>query len=183
MTPRGDATDLSRRGFLRATAAGATVAAATGSATAQDEEESGGGSETVTVGPGGDFSFEPGTDDPLYVEPGTTVTFVWDSNTHNIVVDSQPDDAEWEGHETIEDEGFEYEHTFEVEGTYDYYCEPHRQSGMEATIEVTSDPPEENAAPAGPQIPPPARTMGIVATATMVSTLGVAYFFMKYGDD
>jgi plastocyanin len=166
---RGDhsTATVTRRTFLR-TAGGATAAAATaGAAAGQDEEtttegdgtpENGtetegtpgetteggggdGGGETVevVVGPGGDFVFEPGTDEPLQIQPGTTVRFVWDSNTHNIVVDSQPDDAEWEGHETIEDEGFEYEFTFEVEGTYEYYCEPHRSQGMEATIEVSQD--------------------------------------------
>ena len=204
MTASGNATDLSRRGFMLAAAAGTATAATAGTATAQDDggtttasgedggnesttsggsESGGGGTETVAVGPDGDFVFTPGTDEPLYVTPGTTVNFVWESNTHNIVVDSQPADASWEGHETIEDSGFEYEYTFEVEGTYEYFCQPHQTSGMTGTIEVTTNPPTPEPANTGPQIPPPAKTMGLVATATMVSTLGVAYFFLKYGDD
>ena len=190
MTPRGDATDISRRGFLRATAAGATAAAAAGTATAQDDGGTttsggggGGGTATVEVGPNGNTVFTPGTEEPLYVKPGTTVKFVWESDTHNIVVESQPDGAGWEGHETIEDTGFEYEHTFDTKGTYEYFCQPHESLGMVGTIEVTDSPPTPEPAHTGPQIPAPARTMGLVATGTMISTLGVAYFFLKYGDD
>ncbi|WP_458210822.1 plastocyanin/azurin family copper-binding protein [Haladaptatus sp. NG-SE-30] len=32
--------------------------------------------------------------------------------------------------------GESYEHTFEVEGTYEYFCIPHESAGMKGTIEV-----------------------------------------------
>lgn len=98
-----------------------------------DETGDGGDAEEVVVGPEGDFVFEP---EELTISSGTTVTFVWDSDTHNIAVESQPEDADWEGHEEIENEGFEHEHTFEVPGEYEYVCEPHEAQGMTGTIIV-----------------------------------------------
>jgi plastocyanin len=96
-------------------------------------DESGGSDNEVIVGPDGDFAFSP---EELTVDAGTTVTFVWDSDTHNVVPTSQPDDADWAGEEEIKNSGHEYEHTFEVAGTYEYVCEPHEASGMAGTIVV-----------------------------------------------
>ena len=94
-----------------------------------------GSEETVTVGPeDAPTSFDP---EELTVEPGTTVVFEWETDNHNIVVDSQPDGAEWEGVEEIHNAGHTYEHTFEVEGTYEYHCEPHAPD-MSGTITVGS---------------------------------------------
>ncbi|NIB98024.1 halocyanin domain-containing protein [Halobacterium sp. R2-5] len=155
----------SRRGVLRTvagTAAAAAVgSAATGSAAAQPDfdgwftdEAAGGavdnydgtvvdrtGEEEVTVtvganGNGGTFAFEPPA---LRISPGTTVVFEWTSNTHNVLVESQPEDASWGGHEPIEDEGFSFTHTFETNGTYLYYCEPHLSVGMKGAIVVSED--------------------------------------------
>ena len=111
---------------IAATAAGCTDGGGGGG---EDEEE-------VIVGPEGEFSFEP---EQLSVSPGTTVTFTWDSDTHNIAVQNQPEDADWEGHEDIEDEGFEHEHTFETPGEYEYVCEPHEAQGMVGSITVEEE--------------------------------------------
>ncbi|AGN00670.1 halocyanin hcpB [Salinarchaeum sp. Harcht-Bsk1] len=97
---------------------------------------------SVTVGAdgnGGTFAFDPPA---LRISPGTTVTFEWVSDTHNVIVESQPEGAGWEGHEPIEDTGFSFTHTFETEGTYTYFCEPHLSLGMKGAIVV-------GAAPAG----------------------------------
>lgn len=123
---------LTRRTVLKGaawSAATAVTVGATPSVVAQ---------ETVTVELV-DFAFEPGTETPLEIPPGTTVRFVWETDSHNIVVESQPEGAEWEGHEPIEMAGFETEHTFEVEGEYAFYCEPHRELGMEGSIVVSED--------------------------------------------
>ena len=91
---------------------------------------------TVTVGVdgnGGTFAFDPSA---VRVSSGTTVTFEWVSDTHNVIVDSQPSDASWEGHEAIENDGFSFSSTFEVEGTYTYYCDPHLAMGMKGAIVV-----------------------------------------------
>lgn len=90
----------------------------------------------VEVGPDRRLVFSPGTEAPLEVTAGTTVTWVWRSNTHNVVVDRQPDGASWEGHEEIEDEGFTYEHAFSVLGEYRYVCTPHASAGMTGEVVV-----------------------------------------------
>jgi plastocyanin len=172
--------EMSRRAFL--TTAAGTAAAAGAAGTAAAQEGGGGGTKTVTVGPGGSLVFEPGTNEPLQVTPGTTVEFVWDSDNHNIVVDSQPEGANWEGHEPIENTGFTYSHTFETLGTYEYYCAPHQSAGMVGTIEVVesiSTPAPSNV----PTVPDSAKTLGVATTFAMVATLGLAFFFLKYGGD
>jgi plastocyanin len=167
---------VTRRRFLRAGAgAAAAGVAATGTAAAAEE---GGGSNEVRVGPGGSNVFDPET---LYVEPGSTVKWVWDSGGHNVVPESVPDGSDWEGHESLEDSGFEYEHTFETKGTYEYVCTPHASLGMKAAVEVTDEPPEET----GYQsvLPDSAKTLGVAAVGSMTSILGLTYFFMRYGGD
>jgi len=88
---------------------------------------------TVTVGPGGEFTFDPPA---LRVSSGTTVTFDWASDTHNVFVERQPEGANWNGHESIENTGFSFEHTFETPGVYAYYCDPHLSLGMKGVVEV-----------------------------------------------
>jgi len=168
---------LSRRAFLTTAAGTAAATGAAGTAAAQE-----GGGEEVVVGPDGELVFSPGTDEPLQILPGTTVTFNWDSDNHNIVVDGQPEDAGWEGYEAIENTGFSYEYTFETLGTYEYHCAPHQSAGMVASIEVVEE--IETEAPANlPQVPDSAKTLGVAGTFAMVATLGLAFFFLKYGGD
>lgn len=170
-----DRSPVTRRGFLQGAAGTAALAGATGSAAAQE----GGTFEIELV----DFAYEPGTDDPARIAPGTTVNFVWVTSTHNIVVDSQPAGADWAGHETIENEGFEVSHTFEVEGTYEFHCDPHEGLGMIGTIEVAQDAGGTPTAGehAGPVIPDAAKTIGLGLFLAMLTTLGLAYFLLRYG--
>ncbi|MFB6206140.1 MAG: plastocyanin/azurin family copper-binding protein [Haloglomus sp.] len=172
---------MSRRGFLRAATGGAAaaggVAVTSGSAAAQ--------AATVTVGPGGNLVFDPAT---VYVAPGETVKWTWDSNNHNIVVQSQPEGANWKGTKGPQtktyNEGHTHEHTFETKGTYEYVCFPHAP-GMAGEVIVnesgSSPTPKPSSGP--PEIPDSAKTLGIATGFGMLSTLGLAYFFMKYGGD
>lgn len=101
------------------------------------------GQDAVTVhvgagGNGGSFAFAPTA---VWVDPGTTITFEWSSNTHNVVVESQPEGAGWSGHESVEDSGFSFSHTFETGGIYTYYCNPHLAMGMKGGIAVGDDVP------------------------------------------
>jgi halocyanin-like protein len=98
-------------------------------ATGQDAVEV----EVGAQGNGGTFAFAPPA---VRVSPGTTVTFTWTSNTHNVLVEDQPEGAGWEGYEPIENTGFTYEHTFETLGVYKYYCEPHLSLGMKGVVVV-----------------------------------------------
>lgn len=89
---------------------------------------------TVVVGPGGSLVFDPGE---LSVAPGDTVQFSWDSNFHTVTVESRPDGSDWTGTgEETHDAGYTHTHTFDTEGTYEYYCNPHRSSGMVGSITV-----------------------------------------------
>jgi plastocyanin len=173
---------MDRRNFLRA----ATVPAAAAMATPAVAQEGAGETVTVAVGPGGALVYEPGTDAPLEVLPGTTVEFVWESDNHNIVVEAQPEAANWEGHEPLENTGFTYEHTFETLGTYEYYCEPHRSAGMVATIEVVE---ELSAAAAAAE--KPLKELGVdiqahwVGAATflgIIVTMIFTFYILKYGE-
>lgn len=89
---------------------------------------------TVAVGADGDLRFEP---ERLAVRVGDTVAFVWEANGHNIAVREQPPTASWEGGLELRDEGYAHQHTFEMAGVYEYFCEPHKIAGMTGEIHVT----------------------------------------------
>jgi plastocyanin len=198
-----DTSSVSRRGFLRVATGAAAASAAAGTAAAQEgnstnststssgnESSSGGSSgggptEEVAVGPGGNLTFEPAE---LEITPGTTVKFVWESDLHNIVPESQPEGANWEGtaggSDKTYDTGHEYSYTFETEGDYAYYCQPHQSAGMEGTITVSADAGGSGGGSGGaPSVPDSAKTLGIASVIGMTSTLGLAYFLMRYGGD
>ncbi|GAA0662984.1 plastocyanin/azurin family copper-binding protein [Natronoarchaeum mannanilyticum] len=126
-----------------------------------------------------DYAYEPGTDSPLSIESGTTVQFVWVTDNHNIAVDGTPDGSEWEGHEPVEDAPFEYENTFDAEGTYEFHCDPHLNLGMEGTIEVGAT--GDGGGPTGPAVPGWALTAGILTMGALAVAVGLGYFFLKYG--
>lgn len=77
---------------------------------------------SINVGPEGDTVFEPAS---LEINPGETVEFLWESDTHTIIPPQQPEGANWDGERIAQDEGFRHVHTFEVEGYYPYYCVVH----------------------------------------------------------
>lgn len=130
-----DRNDVTRRKVLGA-AAGLASASMVGLAGCASDGN-GGGENEVVVGPDGNLVFDPAE---LTVDVGTTVTWTWDSDIHNVVVESQPEGASWDGTEGGESEtydtGHEYEFTFETAGTYEYYCSPHRSAGMTGTVVV-----------------------------------------------
>jgi halocyanin-like protein len=158
------ATGSSRRRFLQATAGAATAAATAATAPAvaaqeQAEPDYGGwfdgvpnynetvdrtGQSEVTVQVGTDTSKGPyGFSPPaMKISPGTTVTFEYVSAGHNVLVEEQPEGAEWAGDEAINGSGYSFTHTFEAEGMYKYYCNPHIGLGMKGAIVVTGDLPE-----------------------------------------
>lgn len=144
-----------RRRTLLGALAGASlagIAGCSGDGSGGDGGDGGGDSgvetDEVAVGPGGSFVFDP---ESIVVSTGTTVTWTFESPTHNVscVPDHDPSDAvslpdgaepfaSYEGNErfTTDEEGETFEHTFEVAGTYDYVCVPHVGSGMVGTVEV-----------------------------------------------
>jgi plastocyanin len=152
---------MDRRGFLRAGAAVGLLGLAGctgdggdgGGGDGSDGGDGGGGEDSdpagsptdggadtpaadreITVGPGGALRFDPAE---ATVEAGTTVRWVWEGDFHSVTPESQPDSADWAGTGTdTHDTGYTHTHTFETAGTYDYYCQPHRSSGMTGTLTV-----------------------------------------------
>lgn len=115
---------LSRRRFLGVLGTGAALrGGGAGTASAQ-------GTPVVEMH---DNYFDPVG---LFVEPGTTVRFTVAAGSHSATADAKrtPSDAAPFDSGVIDDGG--YEHTFEMAGTYDYYCIPHESMGMVGRIVV-----------------------------------------------
>jgi len=79
---------------------------------------------TIEVGPGGEDVFKP---DAVRVEVGTTLRWVWMTDGHSVVPTHQPSDAGFEGNESVEDGGFEFEFVPEAPGEYRYVWEEHEE--------------------------------------------------------
>lgn len=126
-----DPSEKSSSPTATSTATPTPTATSTPTPTATEPEE-----VVVDVGPDGEYRFSPGTNKPIRIPPGTTLRFVWRSDGHNIAVRRQPDDASWSGYRTLEEKGFEYSHTFDVAGKYEFWCYPHRKMGMIGGIVV-----------------------------------------------
>jgi len=196
---------ISRRGFVRsaagATALGAGAAASTPAAAQSEQPDFGGYTEgakggeyadergsdsvTVTVGAGsGGVAFAPTN---LWIDTGTEVTFEWTGNqSHNVLFEEMPEDAGVSGHESLESGGFSFSVTFDTAGVYKYFCQPHKGLGMLGGIAVGDDVATKSVGggvASGPAVPDSAKTIGVAASVAMVTTLGLTYFFVKYGGD
>ncbi|MBV0925374.1 halocyanin [Halomicroarcula limicola] len=191
--------EVSRREFFRLAAGGAAAAATAGRAAAQEGDGEGG--ETVTVEMTDDLVFDPSE---LTIAPGTTV--VWENVGgigHSVTAyeDEIPAEAEYFTSGGLESEqaarqaypsegdvagGETYEHTFDVEGEYGYFCIPHEGAGMVASLTVTTEP--QGGGDGGvqeglPSVPEGAVTVGVGAAATIFAVFVLAYVFTKYGGD
>lgn len=138
---------MRRRTFLRKAGATSTVGLGmlAGCGGNGGNGNNGGGEipeDTVLmVTEGSEYYFDP---IGLLVEPGTTITFEIESGGHSSTAyhpdngDDQriPDGAASWNSGTLTEQGATFEHTFETEGTYDYYCIPHKALGMVARIVV-----------------------------------------------
>jgi plastocyanin len=195
-----DRTVMSRRGLMRgvAGAVGAGAAASVGTAVGSDVAR---GQATRTIDMTDGLIFDPAS---ATIPPGTTV--VWEnvgSVGHSVTAYEEriPAEAAYFASGGFESEsaardgypaqgdvpgGESYEHTFETVGEYEYFCIPHESAGMVASITVEEGAPVEptpEPGPSVPQVPDSARTLTIAVLTAMLSTLGLAYFFMKYGGD
>jgi plastocyanin len=185
-----DSSGLSRRDFVRGAVGAGAVAAASGSATAQE-----GPVVDMTDG----LKFAP---EEIEVTPGTTIT--WEnvgSVDHSVTAyeDDIPEDAEYWASGGFDSEsaardgwpsegaiagGESYQYTFETEGTYEYVCIPHEAAGMLGSVVVSTDAGSEGGGePSGPVLPDSAKTLVVATVGAMVSTLALAFFFLKYGGD
>ena len=201
--------DVSRRTFIR-TAGGAAgvagAAAATGTAAAQEEQpvwpsgassgnvgsyqDARGESEvTVQVGAGDQgLAFDATL---LWVDPGTTITFEWTGNggAHNVQTVDGGGPAGLDSGDPVGEEGatYEYETSEEDAGITHYHCVPHTSVGMHGGLAVGGDIETESTGGGGGSdavfVPQGARALSVATFVAMVSTLGLAFIFMKYGGD
>lgn len=186
------APDLTRRTFL----AGLSTAYLAGSASTVAAQEG----RTHTIDMTDDLVFDP---DELTIAPGDTV--VWENvgqigHTVTAYEDEIPGEARYFASGDFDDEsaarsaytvgdpasgdiagGGSYEHTFEIEGSYGYFCVPHESVGMVASISVEPGGPPENGEGGGPQIPDAARNLLIGVLAVLASALALTYILLKYG--
>ncbi len=142
-------------------------------------DQTGNDNVTVKVGAGSSgLAFGPAA---VHVDNGATVTWEWtgQGGAHNVV----SEDGAFESGSPVEQGTFEY--TFEEDGIYNYYCSPHKGQGMKGSIVVgTNYPTIQTGGNVGPgDLPSAAKSLGIGTMVVMVATLGLAYFFMKFGGD
>ncbi|WP_225336317.1 plastocyanin/azurin family copper-binding protein [Halomicrobium urmianum] len=191
-----DSASVTRRGFLLS--AGGTTAAAAASNPASAQED-------AVIDMTDELVFDP---DSTTIAPGTTV--VWENVGdigHSVTAYEEeiPDDAEYFASGGFEDEqsardaypdgdipgGESFEHTFEVEGTYGYFCVPHESAGMvaELTVSAGGDGGDGGGEGGGggddvvPEMPEVVRTAVIALVGAMVVVVALGYFFLKYGGD
>jgi plastocyanin len=184
---------LTRRRLLQTAAGAGAAVGAAGSARGQ---------QTHTVDMTDQLVFDP---DDLTIAPGDTI--VWENVGtigHSVTAYEEdiPSEAEYFASGGFDEEsaarsaysagdpesgdvvgGESYQHTFEVEATYDYFCIPHESVGMIASVDVTAGGASDDGGAPVPQVPDVAKTILIAATAALVGVVGLAYFFLKYGGD
>ncbi|MDS0259810.1 plastocyanin/azurin family copper-binding protein [Haloarcula sp. S1CR25-12] len=94
--------------------------------------------QTVVVAPDGSLRFSP---ESFTVPAGSTVTWEWGGNGHNVKAETTPSGSDWSGTpgdgSTTYGSGHTYSHTFETAGEYEYYCAPHQSVGMTGSFTVT----------------------------------------------
>ena len=199
--------DVSRRAFMRtaggaAAAAGAATATA-GTAAAQEVEPDwpsatqgnvgsytdarGQDSVTISVGAGDQgLAFDPTL---VWVDEGTTITWEWTGagGAHNVQTVDGGGPASLDSGDPVGEEGatYEYETSSEDAGITHYHCVPHTAVGMHGGIAVGEDVATVEVGGGGGSnavfVPDAARALGIATFIAMVSTLGLAFVFMKYG--
>jgi glucose/arabinose dehydrogenase len=103
---------------------------------------------TVHVGPSGSMSFNP---DPVSIQVGDTVQWVWDSSNHSVRsgTPAQPTNVFSSG---IHNPSFSFSHTFPAAGDFPYYCEVHL-SAMTGTVQVAAPSPTPTPTPTATATP------------------------------
>ncbi len=137
---------------------------------------------TVEVGAGDGLAFGPAA---VHVDNGATVTWEWtgEGGSHNVVHQNGNFESELTG-----EAGFTFTHTFDSDGIYNYYCDPHRSSGMKGSVVVGSDYPSIAAGvrteqdPAHMGVPFQPHFVGIATLLAMMMTLVFTFFMLKYGE-
>lgn len=89
-----------------------------------------GSSSTVEVHMTSSLTFSPAE---VTIEPGTTVRWINDASVFHTIT---PDGHSAWSRATVNSTGQTFEVTFNSEGVFPYYCEPHQSQGMTGTVTV-----------------------------------------------
>ena len=144
---------------------------------------------TVAVGAGDEgLAYDPAA---IWIDPGTTVVFEWtgEGGGHNVALEEGSDEFGFD--DIIADPGVHYEYTAseeaaeENDGIILYKCTPHEGQGMKGGIAIGDDVPTIDPAEAAPgvEIPDEALALTVATLIATSATLGLGYFFMKFGGD
>lgn len=192
-------TAYTRRRMLKAsagTAVGATALQASGTVAAQEDAyggylsdddswsgltADGSGMDEVTVkvgvqGNGGGWAFGPSA---IYVEPGTDVIWEWTGGggQHNVV----HEEGDFQS-ELVQEEGHTFTHTFEEEGVYQYFCQPHKSLGMKGIIVVGEENVETELGTSGEETNLRAIAAG-AGVFSAIALVGVATYHELFGEE
>ena len=146
------------------------------------------GEDEVSVAVGADdgYAFDPAT---VWVDPGTTIVWEWtgEGGGHNVKNNDGPAGLDSGGPEEGDSITYEYEVTEDDAGITTYKCSPHEGQGMKGGVAVGEDV-ETTTIETGPEgpsitIPDEALALTVATLFAMTTTLGLGYFFMKYGGD
>ena len=142
---------------------------------------------SVAVGAGSnDYAFDPAT---VWVDPGTTIVWEWtgEGGGHNVKNNDGPAGLDSGGPEEGDSVTYEYEVTEDDAGITTYKCSPHEGQGMKGGVAVGEDVEtttiETGAEGPSITIPDEALALTVATLFAMTTTLGLGYFFMKYGGD
>ena len=146
------------------------------------------GEDEVSVAVGADdgYAFDPAT---IWVSPGTTIVWEWtgEGGAHNVKPNEGPAGFDSGSAEEGSDVIYEYEVTEEDAGITTYYCAPHESQGMKGGVAVGDDVETTTIETGGEgpsiTIPDEALALTVATFFAMTTTLGLGYFFMKYGGD
>ncbi|CAN5754115.1 hypothetical protein BH20VER1_BH20VER1_20380 [soil metagenome] len=97
--------------------------------------------ETFTVRVDPPSAFHQFVPQFLTIAPGDTVRWVFDAGGHTVT-SGDPNTGTPNGlfNSSLRAQGTQFSYTFPNPGTYDYFCSPHYQMGMNGSITVTSGP-------------------------------------------
>ncbi|MHB9285603.1 halocyanin domain-containing protein [Halobacteriales archaeon Cl-PHB] len=140
---------------------------------------------TVSVGAGEGFAFDPPA---IHVDNGATVTWEWtgQGGSHNVV----HEDGDFES-ELKQESGATFEHTFEEDGIYTYYCQPHKAMGMKGAVVVGTDYATAGGGGGGGieaidpthfGVPFQPHFVGAATILMMMVSLVFTFFTLKYGE-
>ncbi len=150
--------------------------------------------EVGASGNGGNLAFAPAG---VWVDEGTTVVWEWtgEGGAHNVVVDEENTDFEnvhtdLDSGSPVDEEGFEYEYTFEEGGRTGYVCVPHRGVNMFGAVAVGDGVPVIEPGPddgwpediAHVGVPLHAHWVGIASIFGIILTFVFTFYMLKYGE-